>query len=183
MCPGPQHGGSYEYSQGLKASGLKTRRAFEEKISNLYRYLHTAYFQPVLIIPGVTLLLFLFLLCSKYQSLPCFEQYLAIADCISAMQDMRSQTPNVFGLTGPLPSIDQLVFVFDLFEVSGDVQGLIEFIAHTVIPDEDTAVPQAPPTSSIDSQPSKAIVTIAMLRHYHTCLSLMPDILARIFKG
>ncbi|KAK3742867.1 hypothetical protein QZH41_007774 [Actinostola sp. cb2023] len=63
----PQHGGSYEYSQGLKSSVLKTRRAFEEQISNLY---------------------------SKFSSLPCFEQYMAIAEMYQCAARPSQPKPN-----------------------------------------------------------------------------------------
>jgi len=107
----------------------------------------------------------------------------AIDECISLLQDIRQQTPPQFGLTESLPSTEQLVFVYDLFEIAGDVQGLIDFIANTLIPDEDTSIPIPSPTISIGNGPSKAILTIAMLRHNNASLSLMPETIVRIFKG
>ena len=108
---------------------------------------------------------------------------MAIAECTNVLQDLRNQNPSMFSLIGALPSVDQLIFLFDLFEVSGDVQGLIDFISSTLIPEDEIIIPFPSSTTLIGSGPSKAILTIAMLRHYHACLSLMPELMAKIFRG
>ncbi|EDO45182.1 predicted protein, partial [Nematostella vectensis] len=157
---GSGHGsvGGGEYSQCLTTSELSERRAKEEQWTSLY---------------------------SKFSSLPCFDQYMAVAECANALRDLRMSNPPMFGLTSRLPSIDQLVFLYDLYELSGDIHGLLEFIAFVLMPDGDdyAQIQIIQNTSVIGTLPTKSIVTIAMLRRYHSCLVLMPDHIARVFKG
>jgi hypothetical protein len=108
---------------------------------------------------------------------------MAVIECANVLQELRQNSPTMFGLSGALPSIDQLVFLFDMFELSGDVHGLIDFIANVVMADEDVQIHVAPTPPSIGTVPTKCILAVSMLRRYHTCLSLMPEQMARIFRG
>lgn len=108
---------------------------------------------------------------------------MAVTECANTLQEFRQNTSAAFSLSGPVPSIDQLVFLFDLFELSGDVHGLLDFIANVLMPDEEIPIQLPPVSPAVGTVPSKSILTVAMLRRYHTSLSLLPDHLARVFRG
>ena len=98
---------------------------------------------------------------------------------------MKAAQPSYFGLAAPLPVIDQLVFLFDLFELSGDVHGLLDFIVHVLMPNEEEVIHSAVPqtTSVFGTLPNKSITVVAILRRYHACLLTLPLHTARVFRG
>ena len=121
----------------------------------------------------------------KFTNLSGFDQYNTVAKCASVLRDMKAAQPNYFGLGGPLPVIDQLVFLFDLFELSGDIHGLLDFVVQALMPQEEkvmhSAVPQT--TSVFGTLPNKSITVVAILRRYHAFLMTLPQHTARVFRG
>ena len=124
--------------------------------------------------------------CSKFSNLSCFDQYVAGAKCVSVLKDLKTAHPAQFGLTYSLPAIDQINFVFDLFELSGDVYGLLDFIADVLMPSKEgimstVQIPYNVPV--MGTLPNKSIIVVSMLRRYHSCLMVMPEHTARVFRG
>ena len=124
--------------------------------------------------------------CSKFSSLSCFDQYVAGFKCVSALKELRAANSAQFGLSGKLPTTEQLNFIFDLFELSGDVYGLLDFIADMLMPSEHSLAPvrHAPySAAALGTLPSKSVIVLSMLRRYHACLMVMPQHTARVFRG
>ena len=122
---------------------------------------------------------------SKFSNLTCFDQYLAVAKCTNILRDQKAKQPKIFGLVMPTPTLSQLEFLYDLFELSGDVHGLLDFVAYLLMPsEEDISTTQLPQVKTVvGTLPTKSVVVVAMLRKYHACLMLLPEHTTRIFRG
>ena len=123
--------------------------------------------------------------CSKFSNLTCFDQYIAVAKCVNILRDQKIKQQKAFGLVAPSPSLNQVEFLYDLFDLSGDVYGLLDFIASVLMPSEDdVSAIQIPYVKTVwGTLPTKSTVVVAMLRRYHSCLMLLPEKTARIFRG
>ena len=122
---------------------------------------------------------------SKFSSLTCFDQYLAVAKCVNVLRDQKAKQPKMFGLVSPTPTLNQLEFLYDLFELSGDVHGLLDFVAYLLMPsEEDISTTQVALVKTVvGTLPTKSTIVVAMLRKYHACLMLLPEHTTRIFRG
>ena len=122
---------------------------------------------------------------SKFSNLTCFDHYLAVAKCTNILRDQKAKQPKIFGLVMPTPTLSQLEFLYDLFELSGDVHGLLDFVAYLLMPsEEDISTTQLPQVKTVvGTLPTKSVVVVAMLRKYHACLMLLPEHTTRIFRG
>ena len=122
---------------------------------------------------------------SKFSNLTCFDQYQAVAKCANILRDQKAKQPKMFGLVLPTPTLNQLEFLYDLFELSGDVHGLLDFVAFVLMPsEEDISTTQVALVKTVvGTLPTKSTIVVAMLRKYHACLMLLPEHTTRIFRG
>lgn len=122
---------------------------------------------------------------NKFSSLTCFDQYLTVAKCVNVLRDQKAKQPKMFGLVSPTPTFNQLEFLYDLFELSGDVHGLLDFVTYVLMPsEEDISTTQVALVKTVvGTLPTKSVIVVAMLRKYHACLMLLPEHATRIFRG
>ena len=130
---------------------------------------------------GITILFFF----SKFSNLTCFDQYQAVAKCANILRDQKAKQSKMFGLVLPTPTLNQLEFLYDLFELSGDVHGLLDFVGFVLMPsEEDISTTQVALVKTVvGTLPTKSTIVVAMLRKYHACLMLLPEHTTRIFRG
>lgn len=122
---------------------------------------------------------------SKFSNLTCFDQYQAVAKCANILRDQKAKQAKTFGLVLPNPTLNQLEFLYDLFELSGDVHGLLDFVGFVLMPsEEDISTTQVALVKTVvGTLPTKSTIVVAMLRKYHACLMLLPEHTTRIFRG
>lgn len=122
---------------------------------------------------------------SKFSNLTCFDQYLAVAKCANIVKDQKAKQPRTFGLVSPAPTVNQVEFLYDLYELAGDVHGLLDFVAFVLMPSEDDILTTqvALVKSVVGTLPTKSTIVVAMLRKYHGSLMLLPEHTTRIFRG
>ena len=75
--------------------------------------------------------------------------------------------------------------MYDLYELAGDVHGLLDFVAFVLMPSEDDILTTqvALVKSVVGTLPTKSTIVVAMLRKYHGSLMLLPEHTTRIFRG
>lgn len=108
-----------------------------------------------------------------------------MAKCVNVLRDQKAKQPKMFGLVSPNPALNQLEFLYDLFELCGDVHGLLDFVANILMPsEEDISTTQVALVKTVvGTLPTKSVIVVAMLRKYHACLMLLPEHTTRIFRG
>ena len=128
---------------------------------------------------------FFLLFGSKFSNLTCFDQYLAVAKCANIVKDQKAKQPRTFGLVSQAPTVNQVEFLYDLYELAGDVHGLLDFVAFVLMPSEDDILTTqvALVKSVVGTLPTKSTIVVAMLRKYHGSLMLLPEHTTRIFRG
>ena len=101
------------------------------------------------------------------------------------MKDQKAKQPRTFGLVSLAPTVNQVEFLYDLYELAGDVHGLLDFVAFVLMPSEDDILTTqvALVKSVVGTLPTKSTIVVAMLRKYHGSLMLLPEHTTRIFRG
>ena len=76
-----------------------------------------------------------------------------------------------YGICLPLPSDGQLQLLFDLLELSGNIQGLLDFLVFFITPREEMKKAHESNGTHLKTDcPSKLILIASCIRKYYSCV-------------
>ena len=120
----------------------------------------------------------------EFLTLSKYDQYNLASRCGGILQNLKQSRPSEYGICASLPSIYQLAFVLDLFEIAGDIQGLINFTVEFISPREVGYMIPHPQTSSVKGTlPTKLTLIVALLRKYYSSILTSAEQTCVVFRG
>ena len=121
----------------------------------------------------------------RFLTLSTYDQYNLSSKFSSIVQNMKEKLPTQYGFCCEVPSIHQLSLLFDLLEISGNIQGLLEFLGFFVEHREHLFIASQSVDGSFvrGKEPSKLLLVVSLIRKYYACVLNSSELTGKIFCG
>ena len=96
---------------------------------------------------------------------------------------MKQAFPAKYGISSEFPTSQQLLLLFDLLEISGNIQELLDFLGFFVARQENIYFSKQDTLFLQPSDLSKLLIIIAIIHKYFKCILNSSELTAIIFKG
>ena len=127
----------------------------------------------------------LLLLFRRYYGLSTYDQHNISSKFLIIIQSMKEKAPAHFGVCSDIPSTHQVSLLFDLLEISGNIQGILTFIGLLVAFREHPYINSQLVEGSVvkGREPSKLLSTVSLIRKYYACVLNSAQLTGTIFRG
>ncbi|XP_047130115.1 mediator of RNA polymerase II transcription subunit 12-like protein isoform X2 [Hydra vulgaris] len=112
-----------------------------------------------------------------------FDQFSISTSISETVKKMKQAFPSKYGIISEFPSSQQLLLLFDLLEMAGNIQELLDFLGFFVARQENTYFSQQDGILLQHCEPSKLLIVIAIIHKYFKCILNSSELTATIFKG
>ena len=99
------------------------------------------------------------------------------------IQHMKQQSVATFGVCSDVPDSSQISLLLDLFEISGNIQGLVSFIGFFTAPREHSFMKVQSHSYLTTMKASKLRLVVSIIRKYNSCFLNAADLCAVMFRG